>query len=185
MAVLNEAAYTAHWALPSGWKSGFMLNAFSWAKRYNQCATHHPNLKPVIVYLSMETTNEETITRLWNHCFGNASEMKAYEPAEAARMLENAKIFTPNDPNSPEIMIWYRANRSINTADLNVMLEDLKKQGRECTFLILDYLKRIRPVETSKELRIELSNITNELKTIAMEQDIPILTAMQLKIRPL
>ena len=153
----------------------------SWAKRYNTFLTNDPSLKPVIVYLSMENSNEETITRLWNHCFGNDSNMKDYEPVKAARMFEEAKIFTPNDPNAPELLIWYRSNRSINTADLNAMLEDLKKEGKECVFLILDYLKRIRPVETSKELRIELSNITNELKTIATEQNIPILTAQQLR----
>ena len=80
----------------------------------------------------MENTNEETLTRLWNHCFGNNSEIKNYDKVEAANMLERAKIFTPNDPNSPELLIWYRSNRSINTADLNVMLEDLKKEGKEC-----------------------------------------------------
>lgn len=128
----------------------------------------------------MENTNKETITRLWNHCFGNNSEIKNYEKHEAARMLEQAGLFTPNDPNSPELLIWYRSNRSINTSDLNAMLEDLKKEGKECIFLILDYAKRIRPTEASKELRIELGNVTNELKTIAMEQDIPILSAMQL-----
>lgn len=163
-----------------GWKSGFLLNTMSWAKRYNTFLTNDPSLKPVIVYLSMENSNEETITRLWNHCFGNDSNMKDFEAVDAARMFEKEGLFTPNDPNAPELMIWYRSNRSINTADLNAMLEDLKKEGKECVFLILDYLKRIRPVETSKELRIELSNITNELKTIATEQNIPILTAQQL-----
>lgn len=163
-----------------GWKSGFLLNAASWAKRYNTFTTHDPKLKPCIVYLSMENTNEETIKRLWAHCFGNESDISNYDEVTAANMLENAGLFTPNDANAPEIVIWYRPNKSISTADLNNMLEDLKRNGQECCLLILDYVKRIRPVEASKELRIELSNITNELKTIAMEQDIPILTAMQL-----
>ena len=109
-----------------------MLNCASYAKRLNKCTAHDPNKRPVIVYLSMENTNEETVQRLWNHCFGNASEIKNYEPVEAARMLEKAKLFTPNDPTSPELLIWYRANRSITTADLNIMLEELKEQGKEC-----------------------------------------------------
>lgn len=122
----------------------------------------------------------ETIERIWNHCFGNDSSMSNYEPIEAARMLQQTGIFTPNNPNEAELRIWYRSNKSINTADLNAMLDDLEKEGCECVFLVLDYLKRIRPVETSKELRIELANITNELKSIATERDIPILTAQQL-----
>lgn len=163
-----------------GWKSGFMLNCASWAKRYNNFVTHDPKAKPVIVYLSMENTNEETLVRLWNHCFGDNDHIANHDKIEAANMLEKAGIFSPNNPNAPELQIWYRPNRSISTADLNVMLEDLKKDGKECVLLILDYLKRIRPAENNKDLRLELSNVTNELKTIAMEQDIPILTGMQL-----
>jgi len=163
-----------------GWKSGFLLNSAIWAKKYNTLMTHDPKLKPVIVYLSMENTNKETISRSWAYAFGNNSNMSSYDKVTAARMLEKAGIFTPNNPNSPELRIWFRANRSINTSELNIMLEDLKKEGCECCFLVLDYLKRIKPTETNKDLRLELSNITNELKTIAMTQDIPILTAMQL-----
>ena len=124
-----------HYGVAKGFKSRFLLNAMSWAKRYNTFTTSDPSLKPVIVYLSMENSNEETITRLWNHCFGNDSSMKDYEPQQAARMFEQAKLFTPNDPASPELMIWYRSNRSINTADLNALLEDLKKDGKQCVNL--------------------------------------------------
>lgn len=165
--------------MAKSWKSGFLLNCVSYAKRYNTFP-EKDGLKPVICYLTMENTNEETLTRLWAHCFGNNSSIASYSKVEAARMLEQAGLFTPNDPYSPEVVIWYRSNKSINTADLMGMLQDLEKEGKYCVFLVLDYISRIRPVETSKELRIELSNITNELKTIAMELDIPILTAAQL-----
>lgn len=171
---------TVIFGVAKGWKSGFMLNMASMAKRYNTFKTHNPSLKPVIVYLTMENTTEETIERLWNHCFGDSDEIKNHDKIEAANKFEQAGLFTPNDPNSAELLIWYRPNRSINTADLNAMLEDLKTQGKECCFLVVDYLKRIRPTETNKDLRLELANATNELKTIAMEQDIPILTGMQL-----
>lgn len=153
-----------------------MLNCASWAKRYNSFVTHDPKAKPVIVYLSMENTNEETLVRLWNHCFGDNDHISTHDKVEAANMLEKTGIFTPNNPTAPELQIWYRPNRSISTTDLNGMLEDLKKENKECVLLILDYLKRIRPAENNKDLRLELSNVTNELKTIAMEQDIPILT---------
>ena len=163
-----------------GWKSGFLLSTAIWAKKYNTLTPHNPLLKPVIVYLSMENTNDETLIRLWNNQFGDNNPITNYDETTAARMLETAGIFTPNDPKSPEILMWYRPNRSISTVDLNIMLEDLKKDGRECCLLVLDYLKRIRPSEPNKDLRLELANITNELKTIAMEQDIPVVSAMQL-----
>lgn len=157
-----------------------MLNALCMAKKFNTIATKDPKKKPVIVYLTMENSIEETITRMWNYCYGDESNIAEYEPADAMNMFEKAKMFTPNDPNSPEIVIWYRSDRSINTNDLIGLLDDLEKDGKECVFLILDYLKRIRSTVPNKELRFELGQITNELAAMAKERDIPILTAMQL-----
>ena len=49
-------------------------------------------------------------------------------------------------------------------------------------FLAQDYVKRIRSTVNHKELRFELSIITDEFASIAKEREIPILTAMQLNI---
>jgi hypothetical protein len=121
--------------LAKGWKSGYLLNSALWALKYNKFTTKNPNLKPVVVYLTMENSIEETIKRIWSHYFGNDSEMSQYEPAEAARMLEEQRIFTPNRPELPELVIWHRSTKSINTADMNAMLDDLEKEGKECVNL--------------------------------------------------
>ena len=182
---LEKGRLYCGFGVAKGWKSGFMLNVASMAKRYNSFKTSDPSLKPVIVYLTLENTVDETVLRLWNHCFGDDDRIEFHDKVEAARMFETAGIFTPNDPSSAEIQIWYRPNRSISTADLNIMIEDLKKENKECVFLVVDYLKRIRAAESNKEVRFELANVTNELKTIAIEHNIPVLTATQLNIRPL
>jgi replicative DNA helicase len=48
-------------------------------------------------------------------------------------------------------------------------------------FLVQDYIKRIRSTVNHKELRFELSIVSDEFASIAKEREIPILTAMQLK----
>jgi replicative DNA helicase len=166
--------------LAKGWKSGYLLNSALWAIKYNKFTTRNPKLKPVVVYLTMENSIDETVKRIWSHCFGNDSEMSQYEPAVAARMLEEQKIFTPNKPDLPELVIWHRSTKSINTADMNSMLDDLEKDGKECVFLVQDYIKRIRSTVNHKELRFELSIISDEFASIAKEREIPILTAMQM-----
>jgi len=128
----------------------------------------------------MENSIDETIKRIWSHAFGNNSEMSQYEPAQAARMLEEQRIFTPNKPDLPELVIWHRSTKSINTADMNAMLDDLEKEGKECVFLVQDYVKRIRSTVNHKELRFELSIVSDEFSSIAKEREIPILTAMQM-----
>lgn len=166
--------------LAKGWKSGFLLNTCLWAIKYNDLKPKDPTKKPVVVYLTQENSISETIKRIWAHCFGNDSEISQYEPVQAARMLESAGIFNVNNPEKAELLIWHRANKSINTADMQVMIEDLAKEGKECVLLVQDYIKRIRATTPNKELRIELSNISDEFATIAKTLDIPILTAMQL-----
>jgi len=166
--------------LAKGWKSGYLLNSALWAIKYNKFQTKNPKLKPVVVYLTMENSIDETIKRIWSHAFGNDSEMSAYEPAVAARMLEEQRIFTPNKPELPELVIWHRSTKSINTADMNTMLDDLEKDGKECVFLVQDYIKRIRSTVNHKELRFELSIVSDEFSSIAKEREIPILTAMQM-----
>jgi replicative DNA helicase len=161
-------------------KSGFLLNQGINAIKYNSFKTRNPKLKPVVVYLTMENTVDETIKRIWAHSFGNDSDMSAYEPAVAARMLEEQRIFTPNRPDLPELVVWYRSTKSINTADMNAMLDDLEKDGKECVFLIQDYIKRIRSTANHKELRLELGIVSDEFASLAREREIPILTAMQL-----
>jgi replicative DNA helicase len=166
--------------LAGGWKSGFLLNAALWAIKYNKFKTRNPKLRPVVVYLTMENSRNETIKRVWSHAFGNDNEMMNYEPAVAARMLAEQKLFRPNQPDMPELVIWHRSTKTINTADMSQMLDDLEKEGKECVFLVQDYIKRIRSTVNHKELRFELSYISDEFASIAKEREIPILTAMQL-----
>ena len=168
--------------LAGGWKSGFLLNNALWAIKYNKFKTKNPKLKPVVVYLTMENSRNETINRIWAHAFGNDSKMSSYDAPTAARMLEEQKIFTPNKPNAPELVIWHRSTKSINTADMNDMLDDLEKEGKECVFLVQDYIKRIRSTVNHKEIRFELSIVSDEFASIAKEREIPVLTAMQLNI---
>ena len=87
--------------------------------------------------------------------------------------------------------ISYLASQSkhfVNVTFLNQGLHDtpdklrelVEKEGKECVFLVQDYIKRIRSTVNHKELRFELSIISDEFKTIAKDREIPILTAMQL-----
>jgi len=121
--------------LAKGWKSGFLLNSALWAIKYNKLQTKNSGLKPVVVYLTMENNVTETIKRIWSHFFGNNVEISKFEPVEAARMLEQQRIFTPNRPELAELIIWHRNTKSINTADMNALLDDLEKDGKECVNL--------------------------------------------------
>lgn len=168
--------------MAKGWKSGFLLNSACWAKLYNNVSPKDPMKRACIVYLTLENSIDETILRLACFSKGNDYDLAKESSGAAADMLKKAKLYTPDDPTSPELVMIYKPPKSICVDDIKAMLDDLGKEGKECVFLIIDYLKRIRPNVPNKngEIRIDLGNITDDLCALAKARDIPVLTAMQL-----
>ena len=109
-----------------------------------------------------------------------AEDIRNFTPKQVLKMLRDTGEFTLSDNNNVDIIIKYHANRTISTDDLYTIIDDLLDDGEEVMALILDYIKRIRPAERAKDEKEELKNITNELKTLALELDIPVVTAHQL-----
>lgn len=168
---------------PKGWKSGFMFNCAVWTKKYNKnLKPKDPNKKPVVLYLTLENTETETLRRAVTYANGNTINFTKVTKEQLHQSLLQSGFLSYNDSDMNEIgiVIKYAPNKSVTVSDIGVMLDDLEKQGCECVFLIVDYLKRIKPSSRNKELRIELGEITDELTVLAKEKDIPILTAMQL-----
>ncbi len=168
--------------MAKGWKSGFLGNAALWALLYNDLKPKNKNLRPVVLYVTMENTIKETMERYWTHFNGNNDNMADHDADYVVDVLRKHKIIQSDDPNdkSPILKIEYVSNKSINTYDLELKMEELEKEGMECVFLIQDYIKRIRAAEPNKELRLELGNIADEFSVIAKKRKIPVLTAMQL-----
>lgn len=163
-----------------GWKSGFLLSSAIWGKTFNNLKPKDPTKVPVILYLTLENSIRLTIGRLISYCKGNSYDVKKANKNEVATILQQNDIFTPGDMTKPEIVIKYKKNKSVTVDDIKGMLEDFKKNGKECVFLVVDYLKRIKPEVQAKDLRFDLSSIADDLHSLAVDEHIPILTAMQM-----
>jgi replicative DNA helicase len=99
---------------------------------------------------------------------------------QVIKMLKETGELVLKDDEDIDIVIKYYPNRSIDTNDLYTIVEEIEDDNKEVIALILDYIKRIRPAEKSKDEKEELKNVTNELKNFANEKDIPVITAHQL-----
>lgn len=162
--------------LPKKFKSGILLNTAIWATKYNKdMITKDPTKKPCVVYISMENSTAETIGRIYHYCTGlnlkNANTTQAKKAIFDELTVEGSEVV---------LKIWYRPNRSISTMDLDSMLDDLASEGYECTMLVQDYAKRIRPAEYTGDLRIDLGNVIDDFTVIAKNRKIPVVTASQL-----
>lgn len=177
----NGRLYVAM-GMAKGWKSGFLLNSALWAKRYNSLTSKDPMKRPCIVMITLENSVDETIIRMGCYSNGNDFDIAKYTSDKVAQMLESANLYTPNNPASPDLIIVYKPPKSLCVDDVKAMLDDLSKEGKECVFLVIDYLKRLRPNVPNKngEIRLDLGNITDDLCALAKAKDIPVLTAMQL-----
>lgn len=166
-------------ALPANFKSGILLKAARDIKKYNAGIKVKSGKQPTILMITCENDIDETLERLFLMTSSN-SELSNYSAAEAIRLLKEVGEMTITDENNINIVIRYFNNFAISTGDIITMIDDLADEGKEVIALIVDYLKRIRPEDWSNEEITQLKNVTNELKNIAHNYKIPVITAMQL-----
>jgi len=168
--------------LTGGFKSGILLTIAKWMKYYNAdvLPKRNPESIPTILFISNENSVAETVARLFNMTVPGVN-LEDLTPEEVIRRLKEEGHMTINNENGVDLMIQYYNDRQIDTNDLYGIIEDIENDGREVMALILDYIKRIRASESGHgDERIELKNASNELKSLAQNLDIPVITAMQI-----
>jgi replicative DNA helicase len=165
---------------PSMGKTALATNiAFHIAKSYNK------GLKPdgsegaiqggCVGFFSLEMSSEQLAARVLSEASeipseqirrGNMTEIEFRRFVEAAKALENCPLYIDDTPALPISQLAARARRLKRTNGLDV--------------LIIDYLQLVRPA-TAKNNRVnEVSEITQGLKAIAKELDIPVIALSQL-----
>lgn len=161
-------------------KSSTLVNLAYQIKTYNKKYTcKDPTKKPCVVYLTMEDHPKETLSRQFSMCT-EAGNLADYDLKEAISMMRSAGLEV-NEKNPIDIVVKYKPNESVDTSYIYDLVDDLEDQGYETICVILDYLNRIRSVNrfSASEERLRLGAVVNELKVIATELHIPILTAAQ------
>lgn len=166
-------------ALPGNYKSGILLESHVDTCKYNGHIHKMTNGKiPISMYISMENTMSQTIMRLWSILFPTA-DITMFSVDESADMINNALT----EKNFRSIILYY-GYREKSTADIGQIIQSYNDDKHEVVALYLDYIKRIRParrdaVANSSE-KGELDAIMNELKSLASQYNIPIVTGHQL-----
>lgn len=166
-------------ALPGCYKSGILLKSHVDTLKYNSHIKNTTNDKtPISMYISMENTMTQTVRRLWGLLFPTA-DMSAYSVDDIVEMIDSE--LKVNDMRS---VLLYYGYREKSTADLRTIISSYNDDENVVVALYLDYIKRIRPGRndsvTSSSEKAELHAIMNELKLIASDYKIPIVSGHQL-----
>lgn len=176
--------YTVCGAPKSG-KSRFLLENAIWALKYNHIKPKNKENKPVVLYWTLENSVRETIRRIVNYAKGDEYDMREHTSEDIDEIFKTEHIrpsTVENAENEASLMILYNNNREVSAADMFEKIKELEKDKKEVVFLVVDYLGRMRAVHEDKQglVRNELGSIVNELHDLAVNLDIPVLTAAQL-----
>lgn len=169
-------------ARTGNFKSGLLLSIAKWFKTLNYKVSPRRNLDaiPTVLLITTENSIAETVARLFAMVVPG-EDMEQMSPIQVINELKTTGGMTINTENRVNIRIEYRNDREIDTNDIYGMIEDIEMGGAEVIALIVDYIKRIRAAESGHgEERIELKNCSSELKNLAENLDIPVITAMQI-----
>lgn len=160
-------------------KSLSLLNIAYQMKKYNKnFRAKDPTKIPCIVYLTMENTIEETVDRLFKMSTG--MDIRNCDEDEALRLLTTEGELYLTDDSPIDIIIKYQPNKSVDTGYLYTLTEDLEDEGYEVICMIQDHVKRIKSVTNNPDVRLELGDVINEMKTFAILKDIPMITVSHL-----
>ncbi|MCF6316964.1 MAG: replicative DNA helicase [Marinosulfonomonas sp.] len=165
---------------PSMGKTALATNiAFNIAKAY-QKGIRHDGIEGavnggVVGFFSLEMSAEQLAARILSEASevpsdqirrGDMTEEEFRRFVEAAKQLEACPLYIDDTPALPISQLAARARRLKRTHGLDV--------------LIIDYLQLVRPA-TAKDSRVnEVSEITQGLKAIAKELEIPVIALSQL-----
>ena len=167
-------------ATPGGGKSQLLLNLAIQYRRYNTSVNQaFPDKVGAIVYISLENKFDESFERLY-HIAGMQGNILDYSLPEVKKQLrEKGKLrITPDNPLDL-IMIRKRRNDQ-KVDDFRTLYFNMLDNGIEPVCLIIDYLKLIKPSRYGMDERVQLREITDDLKDLSEELNIPIITAQQI-----
>jgi len=134
----------------------------------------------VYVYVTMENTIEESLMRTYQPMFDKTTPMMITDIKSGVNIGE--AISEELVRNSSTIIMKYFPAMSISTLDLmGVVDEVIDEYGQDAIAgLYVDYLDLLKTDTKYDMYRLELGHITLALKTLAIQYNIPVITATQL-----
>lgn len=136
--------------------------------------------KKVYIYITCENTIEESLLRIYQALFDKTLPQVLHEIRNNVDI--KAKIMGRLEENKSIIIMKYFPATTISTLDLmGVIDEFIGEYGKESIMgIYIDYLDLLKSDTKYDMYRLELGHITLSLKTLAVQYNIPVITATQL-----
>ena len=166
--------------IPNAGKTLILTKSMLGIQKYNSnVKLKRPDRKPVVLFITAEDTMEKMLGRIFSDLVPNVDLKKSdYSNKELAEMLKQHGF--GDSEGEINIVVKYYNEKEIDTNDIYGIIDEVEDENNEVIALIVDYVKRIRPALYAREEKDELKNVTNELRNIAVNYDIPVISACQM-----
>ena len=176
---------------PSGnGKTTMMISSAIDMALFNPQVKHEPGLTPCILYISAETGVEDIKGRYIKMLTGTdiswedeltREKMRLSDEEIENELVEASRILSRHTPT--RIRFIQVPNNSYSKNEIIRDIEILRESEKlQVVAVIADYLKGFKPVENHVENRIRIDNITSDLRALAIECDVAVITASQVKV---
>jgi replicative DNA helicase len=134
----------------------------------------------VYIYITLENSLEEALLRVYQALFRKTLVQSLADVSAGVDIKQ--KILDELKKNKSTVIMKYYPASTISTTDVMMVLDDVIHEfGKETIRgLYIDYLDLLRTDMKFDQYRIELGHITLSLKIIAVQYNIPVITATQL-----
>lgn len=166
-------------------KSTILINWALNGAKSNRYVGEIKRKKKIFLYITLENDKEETYGRLLCSHWG-ISEMQLLRILHDDGLEEvNKKFVSEMNKFNSTIEIRTFRTESISCSSISAMIDSLIEEngGNEncmVAAVYLDYLDLIKCDNGKKDHRLNLTSLTQELKDLAREHEIPVVTATQL-----
>jgi len=142
------------------------------------------DIKHVYAYITMENTADETLMRMYQDVMEMTSEdvLKKLEDGTLNHDLMKEHISEKIRPNGATIVMKYFPALTISPVDVMGVLDEIESTYGKGTIagLYVDYLDLLTTDSPYDMYRLELAKLVLSLKSMAIQYNIPVITATQL-----
>jgi len=140
----------------------------------------HDKIDRVYIYVTCENTIEEALMRTYMPLFNKTTKEMLAEIGQGVDIKE--RIHKELLRNNSTIIMKYFPAMTISSLDLMAVVDEVMEQYGENKVmgLYVDYLDLLKADTKYDMYRMELGHITLSLKTLAVQYNIPVVTATQL-----
>lgn len=154
-----------------------LLNIILWAAKYNKFACNDQAKKPLVLYITQENDLVETLDRVFSYIGATDANNNVLKDPDHVYNLFTKEFST----DTCEVQLLYKPKNSITAGDIETIINDIEAEGEfEVKLLVHDYLKRLLPIVSKGDMRLDLGEAVNDLSSLSKAKRIPIISANQL-----